>query len=307
MMPISKVQLSLLLTSLALGGCASTSHNPQDPFESFNRGVYQFNDTLDKAVIKPVAQGYNTVVPEPGRMMLSSFFSNLNDVVVLANDLLQFKVVQAVSDTGRIVVNTTFGVFGVADVATAIGLKKHNADFGQTLGHWGIGSGPYLMLPLFGPSSVRDGVGLYADSFASPIMKISNVDTRNEAYVTNLIGKRAALLDQENVLDEAAIDRYAFIRDAYLQHRQSLVYDGNPPREKYDDEEDGSKPDKGSLNDKEENAQPATAAVTPVVTPIATATLPLELPVTDISVEPSAPKQTPAVWRMWVSQREGIR
>jgi phospholipid-binding lipoprotein MlaA len=268
--------------------------------------MYQFNDTLDKAVIKPAAKGYNTVVPEPGRMMLSNFFSNLNDVIVAVNDLLQFKVVQAVSDTGRIVVNTTVGLYGLVDVASAVGLKKHNEDFGQTLGYWGIGSGPYLILPLFGPSSVRDGVGLYADSLASPIRKVSNVDTRNEAYVTNLIGKRASLLDQENVLDEAAIDRYAFIRDAYLQHRQSLVYDGNPPREKYDDEEEDGKPDKGSSNDKEESAQPATAEATPVAAPL-WMTLPIELPVTATSIEPSAPKQTPTVRRMWVSQREGIR
>jgi phospholipid-binding lipoprotein MlaA len=302
-----KIQLSLLLASLALGGCASTGHNPKDPFESFNRGMYRFNDTLDKAVVKPVAKGYNAVVPEPGRMMLSNFFSNLNDVIVAANDLLQFKVVQAVSDTGRIVVNTTFGLFGVADVATAIGLNKHNADFGQTLGQWGIGSGPYLMLPLFGPSSVRDGVGLYADSLASPIRKISNVDTRNEAYVTNLIGKRASLLDHENVLNEAAIDRYAFIRDAYLQHRQSLVYDGNPPREKYDDEEEDSKPDKGSSNDKEKSAQPATAEAAPVAAPVVNETLPTESPVAAISTEPSEPKQIPALLRIWVSQDEGIR
>ncbi len=302
-----KIQLSLLLTSLALGGCASTGHNPKDPFESFNRGMYRFNDTLDKAVAKPAAKGYNKVVPEPGRMMLSNFFSNLDDVIVAANDLLQFKVVQAVSDTGRIVVNTTFGLFGVADVATAIGLKKHNEDFGQTLGYWGIGSGPYLVLPLFGPSSVRDGVGLYADSLASPIRKVSNVDTRNEAYVTNFIGKRASLLDQENVLDEAAIDRYAFIRDAYLQHRQSLVYDGNPPREKYDDEEEDSKPDKGSSNDKVENAQPATAEAAPVAAPVVNETLPIGSPVAAISIEPSEPKQIPAVLRIWVSQDEGIR
>lgn len=289
-----------------LGGCASTGHNPKDPFESFNRGVYQFNDTLDKAVVKPVAKGYNTVVPEPGRMMLSNFFSNLNDVVVLANDLLQFKVVQAVSDTGRIVVNTTFGLFGVADVATAIGLKKHNEDFGQTLGYWGIGSGPYLVLPLLGPSSVRDSVGLYVDSRTSVMRKIKHVDTRNEVYATKLLGERAALLDQENLLDEAAIDRYTFIRDAYLQHRQSLVYDGNPPREKYDDEEDDSKPDKGSSNDKNKGTQPATVEEVSVVAPVITETLPIEPPVSSDSIEPSEQNQIPPVLRIWVSQSEGI-
>lgn len=233
-----KPSLSLfcLLASLALCGCASTGHNPKDPFEPLNRTVYKFNDTVDKAVVKPVAKGYQAIVPEAGRHMLSNFFSNLNDVTVAFNDLLQFKMGQAVSDTTRVVVNTTAGFLGLADVASTVGLEKHNADFGQTLGHWGLGSGPYLMLPLLGPSSVRDGVGLYADTTTSVMNKVKNVDTRNEAYVTNLIGKRAALLDQETVLDEAAIDRYAFIRDAYLQRRQSLVYDGNPPREKFDDE-----------------------------------------------------------------------
>jgi phospholipid-binding lipoprotein MlaA len=296
MMRIPKIQLSLLLASLALGGCASTGHNPKDPFESFNRGMYQFNDTVDKAVAKPAAKAYNTVVPAPGRMMLSNFFSNLDDVVVTINDLLQFKVVQAVSDTGRVVVNTTVGLFGIADVATMVGLKKHNEDFGQTLGYWGISSGPYLVLPVLGPSSVRDGVGLYADSRVSMIRKIKHVDTRNEAYATDLLGQRAALLDQENLLEEAAIDRYAFIRDAYLQHRQSLVYDGNPPREKLDDEEDDSKPDKGSSNDKVEGAQSATAEVSPVAVPVATATS-----------EPPAPPQPPAVQQIWVSQDTGVR
>jgi phospholipid-binding lipoprotein MlaA len=247
MMRQPTIPLVCLFASVALCGCASTGHNPQDPFEPFNRTVYKVNDTLDKAVVKPVAKGYNAVVPEVGRKMLSNFFSNLNDVTVAINDLLQFKVVQAASDAGRVVVNTTVGILGLADVASVAGLKKHTADFGLTLGHWGLNSGPYLILPLLGPSSVRDGVGLYADTLTSVMNKVKNVDTRNEAYVTNLIGKRAALLDDENVLDEAAIDRYAFIRDAYLQRRQSLVYDGNPPREKFDDDDDkdkGSKPEK---------------------------------------------------------------
>ncbi len=290
-----------MLASLALGGCATTGHNPQDPFESFNRNVYKFNDTLDKAVVKPVAKGYNNVVPPPARMMLSNFFANLNDVVVTVNDLLQFKVVQAVSDTGRVLVNTTFGLFGVADVASAVGMEKHHSDFGQTLGHWGIGSGPYLMLPLFGPSSVRDSVGLYADTFTNPMRKVKNVDTRNEAYVTNLTGKRASLLEQENVLDEAAIDRYAFIRDAYLQHRQSMVYDGNPPRQKYDDEDDDSKPDKGSSIEKKESGQPALTEAAPVNAPVGHETSGPDAPVVATSLEPPTPKQFTVV-RMWMSQ-----
>jgi phospholipid-binding lipoprotein MlaA len=248
MMRKPTIALVCLLASLTLCGCASTGHNPKDPFESFNRTVYKFNDTVDKAVAKPVAKGYTTVVPEVGRTMLYNFFSNLNDVTVTLNEFLQFKIAEAVSDTGRVVVNTTVGLLGFADVASKVGLEKHNADFGQTLGHWRLGSGPYLMLPLLGPSSVRDGAGLYADTLASVMSKVKNVDTRNEAYVTNLIVKRAALLSDETVLDEAAIDRYSFIRDAYLQRRQNLVYDGNPPREKFDDDDD-SKSDKHSSSD----------------------------------------------------------
>jgi len=301
MMPIPKVQLSLLLTSLALGGCASTGHNPKDPFESFNRGMYQFNDT----VVKPVAKGYNAVVPTAGKMMISNVFSNLNDVIVAANDLLQLKIVQAVSDTGRIVVNTTVGLYGLADVATMVGLKKHNEDFGLTLGYWGISSGPYLVWPVLGARLVGGSVGLYVDSRTRMMRKMKHVNARNDAYVVDYLSQYAALLDRENLLNEAAIDRYAFMRDAYLQHRQSLVYDGNPPREKYDDEEEDSKPDKRSPNDKDKSVQPPTTEAAPVAVPVVVETLPIESPVAAFSTEPSA--TTPAVWRVWVSQREGIR
>ena len=245
MKPTRTIQFLYLLACLGLAGCASPSHNPKDPFETFNRGIYKFNDTLDKAVVKPVAKGYSAVVPSPVKSGLSNFFSNLNDVSVCTNDFLQFKIKQAAADTGRLVVNSTVGILGLFDVASSVGLTKHNEDFGQTLGYWGIGSGPYLMVPFLGPSSVRDGLGMYADTVTSQISRLKHVDARNEVYATSFLVKRASLLDEEKVLDEAAIDRYSFIRDAYLQHRQSLVYDGNPPREKFDDddESDDSKPD----------------------------------------------------------------
>ncbi len=239
-----------LAASLLLGGCASSSHNPQDPFESFNRGVYRFNDTLDKAVVKPVAKGYNTLMPAPLRMMASNFFSNLNDVVVAANDLLQFKVVRAISDGGRILVNSTVGLYGLVDVASHVGLQKHDADFGLTLGVWGMGSGPYLVLPFLGPSTVRDGIGVYADSYLGPTKNVDNVVDRNELVAGNLLNTRAQLLSKESILDEAMIDPYSFIRDAYLQHRLNKVYDGNPPRKKYDDEEYDDPPDKSPIKDK---------------------------------------------------------
>ncbi len=291
---MSSARLPLILVSLVLAGCASTSHNPKDPFESFNRGMYQFNDTVDKAVVKPAAKGYNAVMPAPGKMMVSNFFSNLDDVIVAINDLLQFKIVRAISDSGRIVVNTTVGLLGLVDVASHVGLEKHNEDFGQTLGRWGIGSGPYLVLPFFGPSSVRDGAGLYADSRASMMRKIYPVDTRNQLYAANILSKRTSLLDQEKVLDEAMIDEYSFIRDAYMQRRRNLIYDGNPPREKIDEGESDGTPDKTSINGSNEIMQSGeveAAVATPVVTTIA---------------EPLV-QQQPGVYRVWLTQHEGIR
>ena len=237
---MSLLRLSLLLASLLLSGCGSTNPgaraNPQDPFESFNRSVYTFNDTLDKAVLKPVAKGYSAAVPSTAKTLVNNFFSNLDDVVVTTNDLLQLKFRQAASDGCRVIFNSTFGLFGLINVTER--LEKHNEDFGQTLGYWGLPSGPYLMLPFFGPSTIRDGSGLYADSFVSIISKTKRVPARNSAYVVKAVNTRASLLEQEKVLDEAMIDRYGFIREAYLMHRQSLVYDGNPPRRKYEEDDE---------------------------------------------------------------------
>ncbi len=204
--------------------------------------MYKFNDALDKAVLKPAAKGYVAVVPPVGRTMINNFFSNLNDVVVTLNDVLQFKFAQAVSDGGRFLINTTFGAFGLADTAAAAGFPKHHEDFGQTLGYWGIESGPYLVLPFFGPSSVRDGIGLYADSITSPINNVTPSSNRNQILIFNGVRVRANLLENEKLLEEAGLDPYSFMRDAYLSHRQSEVYDGHPPRPRYEDEEDDSPP-----------------------------------------------------------------
>lgn len=227
--------------TLLLAGCASAQpgnlqkNNPKDPLESINRNIYQFNEVFDKTLLKPAAQGYNAILPEPGRIVLNNFFSNLDDVTVTLNDLLQLKLKQAASDGSRVLFNSTFGILGLLNVADQ--LEKHNEDFGQTLGYWGIGSGPYLVLPFFGPSSVRDGIGLGGDSLTGVITNLRDVPTRNTLYVTDKVNTRAKLLDREKTLEEAS-DRYAFIRDYYLARRQNLVYDGNPPREKYIDEED---------------------------------------------------------------------
>jgi phospholipid-binding lipoprotein MlaA len=233
---------ALLIASVFSTGCAG-ARNPNDPLEPMNRGIYRFNDTVDRAVIKPVAKGYNSVMPSAGKSMVSNFFSNLDDIMVTVNDLLQFKLVQGYSDAMRFLVNSTVGVFGLIDVASTGGLKKHDEDFGQTLGKWGVGSGPYIVIPIIGPSSVRDGIGFYADLYLDPMYYIDDMSTRNLAYATQKFTRRAELLDKEQVMDEALIDRYQFIRDIYLLQRKNLVYDGNPPHTRYDDEEDDtSKP-----------------------------------------------------------------
>jgi len=238
---MSSLRISLLLSCLWLTGCSSlpgiSNYSQQkDPFESFNRGMYTFNDTVDRAVVKPVAQGYEKVMPSPARTMIDNFFSNLDDVVVTVNDLLQFKFKQAAQDGSRVIFNSTFGIFGLINVAHRI--PKHNEDFGQTLGYWGVPSGPYLVLPVLGPSSFRDGVGLYGDSFSSVISNTDHVPSRNSAWAVKGLNTRTNLLEAERVMDEATIDRYTFIRDAYLMRRQNLVYDGSPPRVKFDDEDE---------------------------------------------------------------------
>ncbi|MBI5625852.1 MAG: VacJ family lipoprotein [Nitrosomonadales bacterium] len=219
---------------LLLTGCTS-ARNPSDPLEPLNRSVYRFNDTVDKAVVKPVAQAYDKVMPVPAKIMAGNFISNIDDAVVTINDLLQFKFAQAASDGSRFLFNSTFGILGLFDVASR--LEKHHEDFGQTLGYWGVGNGPYLVLPFLGPSTLRDATGLYVDTGPSIPGRVKHIPTRNQYYLASGIHRRSTLLDQEKVLDEAVIDRYEFMRDTYLLHRRSLVYDGNPPRERYDDYE----------------------------------------------------------------------
>lgn len=230
--------LFALAFACVLSTACATRGDGRDPLESFNRGVYQFNETVDKAVLKPVAKGYEAVVPFPVRTGIGNFFSNLNDVIITVNDLLQLKFKDAASDAGRVLLNSTAGILGVIDVATPIGLEKHNEDFGQTLGRYGVGTGPYLVLPFFGPSDFRDAVGLAVDVQTDPLRNYGELSLRDKAIGLRVIDDRAALLDAETVFDEAAIDRYNFLRDSYLQRRRSLVYDGDPPRERLDLEQD---------------------------------------------------------------------
>jgi len=220
-----------LILILLLTGCAG-ARNAADPLEPINRSIYRFNDTVDRAVAKPVAKAYEDVVPLPIRIMAGNFISNLDDAMVTIHDLLQLKFTQAASDGTRFFINSTFGVFGLINVASR--LEKHNEDMGQTLGYWGVGNGPYLVIPFLGPSTLRDSVGLYTDTEASIPGRTENVRDRNQYFLASFIHRRAALLDKGEVLDEAAIDRYGFLRDTYLMYRKNLVYDGNPPRVKYD-------------------------------------------------------------------------
>jgi phospholipid-binding lipoprotein MlaA len=213
-----------------LGGCA-TSGDPRDPIEGFNRAVFSFNEGLDKGVIKPAAQGYEAAVPKPVRSGVTNFFSNIADVFISVNNLLQGKPGEAANDFGRVLVNSSIGILGLFDVASEMGMEKHDEDFGQTFGRWGVGDGAYVVLPVLGPSTARDTVGWVFDIKADPVGRVKDVAARNVMIATRGISDRAALLPAEKVVEEAALDKYSYIRDAFLQRRRNKIYDGNPPRE----------------------------------------------------------------------------
>lgn len=253
----------LVAATLALAGCASSQGtqgaNPADPFEPMNRAVFAFNETADKAIVKPVAQAYDSVVPELFRFMIGNFFSNLGDVWTTVNQLLQGKPGTAASDAARVLINSTLGFAGISDPASEMGFEKHREDFGQTLGRWGLASGPYLVLPILGPSSVRDGIGLIPDYAFDPIQAIDSHGVRNNTYLLRGIETRASLLKLEGVVEGAALDRYSFLRDGYLQRRHNLVWDGNPPitdDESWYDEDLGTEGSEGAAG----SAAPSPAA-----------------------------------------------
>lgn len=235
-------RMALASVALALAGCAATSgpaddHSAAvDPLEPFNRSVHAFNDTVDQAVLRPVAKGYETVVPEPVRFAVGNFFGNLADVWTAVNQLLQGKPIEATSDLYRVLINSTLGLAGVVDLASAIGIEKHHEDFGQTLAVWGVPSGPYLVLPFLGPSTLRDAPARAVDIVADPLREIDSHGRRNNLWLTRVIDDRSRLFSAERLLDGAALDKYSFTRDAWLQRRRNLVHDGNPPVD-YDDED----------------------------------------------------------------------
>jgi phospholipid-binding lipoprotein MlaA len=250
----------LLALAAALAGCASVpgaaaateagtapapvllAPSPADPLERWNRGVFAFNEALDAAVLAPLARGYRAAVPAPLRGAVGNFFGNLRDAWSGVNHLLQAKPLDAVHMGMRFAVNTVFGVVGFVDVASEVGLDRRSEDFGQTLGRWGVPAGPYLMLPLLGPSTLRDSFGLVADTAAAPELWLGHAHERWAATALDVVHRRSVLIGADELLRDIAFDRYQFLRDAHLQRRRNLVHDGQPPAEDddFDYDDDGA-------------------------------------------------------------------
>ena len=235
---------ALLLVSLLASGCAGTRQTltQTDPWESVNRPIYQFNDRVDRYALRPVAQAYDSYVPEVFRFVAGNFIANLADVYTAANQLLQAKPLAALQDATRFVVNTTFGFFGIGDVASALGLPKHYEDLGQTLGVWGVPSGPYVVLPLLGSSTLRDAPARGVDIWYGNALVFTSDDMalRNTVFGLKVVDDRANLLEGEKLIDGISLDRYSLIRDGYLQRRQAAIYDGDVPADQlpgYDDDD----------------------------------------------------------------------
>ena len=225
--------LPAVLACALLAGCAATPGGgaSRDPFEPVNRRIHAFNDTFDRNVARPAARGYKAITPDPVEQGIGNFFANLDDVTVLANSLLQLKPRKSARTTARLVFNTTLGLGGILDVAGLAGIPKQNEDFGQTLGHWGVGTGPYIVIPFLGPSDVRDGGGRLVDAQYDALDAVTDGAAYYGAYLLSAVDTRARLLGATDVLDTAAVDPYAFTREAYLRRRANLVHDGNPPPE----------------------------------------------------------------------------
>jgi phospholipid-binding lipoprotein MlaA len=238
--------LLLCCVLLAAGGCATVppnaGSNPVDPYERINRQVYVFNDRFDRAVAQPVARGYAKVVPKPVRDCVGNVFANIGEVGNFINATLQFKPGDAVTDAGRFLVNSTAGLLGCFDVAKAIGWERNRQDFGLTFGDWGIPSGPYIVIPFLGPSSFRDAVGEVPDYFADPVTYVHPNKDYYALYLTRFVDRRSQYLDTSNLIDDAALDPYAFLRDAYLQRRRSRITDGAPPPASPADDDPDSPP-----------------------------------------------------------------
>ena len=225
-------RLVVLAVLLVLQGCATVAQpNARDPLESFNRTVFGFNDAVDKAVIKPVATGYKAITPDWLRKGVGNFFNNLEDVWSAVNNGLQGRGQEFGDSVGRVMVNSTIGLLGVYDVASDLNIERHTADFGLTLGRWGVPPGPYVVLPLFGPRTLREVAGMPVDTLGKPVYNMGDPETRTLLPIVNVIDLRAKYLNAGEVLEGAALDPYSFRRDAYFQRQRNIQYDGNPPEE----------------------------------------------------------------------------
>jgi phospholipid-binding lipoprotein MlaA len=219
------------LSALTLVGCATTgTANPDDPLEGYNRAMFSFNETVDRTVIKPLAEGYDFIAPDPVKQMVGNFFGNLGDLWIGANNLLQGKVREGLSDAGRFLINTTLGIAGLFDLATEAGLEKHDEDFGQTLGWWGVPEGPYFIVPIIGPRTLRDALALPVDFKGNPVGYLQDDESRYLLMGLDLVHQRYTLLGVEKTLKEGTLDEYTYARDYYLQQRRYRVFDGRPPR-----------------------------------------------------------------------------
>ena len=227
--------LTVAAIAIALAGCTTIEAarggpgQRLDPWEKWNRKVFNFNEDVDKAVLKPVATTYTNVVPQPVRRSVGNFFSNFADAWSAINNMLQGKFEAGFEDVTRVGANTLFGLFGILDVASEMGLEHHYEDFGQTLGRYGVGAGAYVVLPILGPSSVRDAAAIPVDRLASPPAFFNGTRTQIGLTVLQIVNTRAGLLGATRVIDDIALDKYTFVRDAYLQRRRSLVFDGDVP------------------------------------------------------------------------------
>lgn len=225
-------RLSLVAMVVALQACATVAHpDPRDPLESWNRGVFTFNDTLDRAVIKPVATVYHDALPSWMRTGVGNFFNNLEDLWSVVNNALQLRGLDTADSAGRFLINTTMGLGGLLDVAGEMNMERHPANFGLTLGRWGVGSGPFVVIPFLGSSTLRDTVAMSVDIKGNAVRYVQDGPTRDGLTLLDLIDTRATYLKAGDVVEEAALDKYTFTRDAYLQRRRNQVYDGNPPDE----------------------------------------------------------------------------
>ena len=222
--------LILVLLLLLVSSCSTTQGVKHDPFEPMNRAIYKFNEVLDDVLLKPIAKTYKAVTPDPVETGVSNFFNNVGEINTIANDVLQLKIGQAGYDLTRFAINSTVGCLGIFDVATMIGMKRNKEDFGQTLGYWGISPGPYIVLPFFGPSTLRDAPGLYVDmktnESVSPTQTELHHEERQSLTAAEMIDARARLLRATKILDTAAKDPYVFIRESYLQRRENMITDG---------------------------------------------------------------------------------